>query len=88
VAALDDRIGSQGGCFQVIETFHELGAGEGLRSEGVGQGLAYLTESYNCIFHNASPSHDWRGWRASHGTAPGSDLRHAPIDCEIHAGDI
>src|SRR5271163_378394 len=28
VAALDDRIGSQGGRNQVIETFHELGAGE------------------------------------------------------------
>ena len=23
--------------------------------EGVGQGLAYLTESYNCIAHNVSP---------------------------------
>src|ERR1700722_13303072 len=33
-------------------------------------------------------SHDWRGWRASHGTAPGSDLRHSPIDGEIHAGDV
>jgi hypothetical protein len=34
VAALDDRIGSQGGRNQVIETFHELGAGERLRGEG------------------------------------------------------
>ena len=25
---------------------------------------------------------------ASHGTALGSDLRHTPIDGEIHAGDI
>src|ERR1700689_2835260 len=144
VPALDDRIGSQGGCNQVIETFHELGAGECLRNEdggretvqflrwdwkrvhriddrlafparqslrnlamfperdrqddcvglecipqrlgddrgsnrpslrcqrpgrpatrdghldvltgkGVGEGLAYLAESYNCIFHNVFP---------------------------------
>src|ERR1041384_2082557 len=33
MAALDDWIGSQGGCFQVIETFHELSAGERLRDE-------------------------------------------------------
>src|SRR4051812_17875109 len=25
----------------------------------------------------------WRGWRASSGTASGSDLRHAPVDNEI-----
>ena len=37
VAALDDRIGSQGGRNQVIETFHELGAGERLRDEGGGR---------------------------------------------------
>jgi hypothetical protein len=36
VAALDDRIGSQGGRNQVIESFHELGAGERLRDEGGG----------------------------------------------------
>src|ERR1019366_1223999 len=28
VAALDNRIGSQGGCNQVIEAFHDLSAGE------------------------------------------------------------
>src|SRR5258708_1291345 len=28
-------------------------------------------------------SRDWQGWRASAGTAPGSDLRHAPVDNEI-----
>jgi hypothetical protein len=38
VAALDDRIGSQGGRNQVIETFHEFGAGERLRDEGGGRG--------------------------------------------------
>ena len=27
------------------------------------------------------------GLEASHGTAPGSDLRHASIDGEIHAGN-
>ncbi len=37
VAALDDRIGSQGFCFQMIETFHELSAGERLRNEGGGR---------------------------------------------------
>jgi hypothetical protein len=36
VAALDDRIGSQGGRNQVIESFHKLGAGERLRDEGGG----------------------------------------------------
>src|SRR6266849_9937938 len=34
---LGDRIGSQGGRNQVIKTFHELSAGEGLRSEGGGR---------------------------------------------------
>src|SRR4051794_18819724 len=42
VAALDDRIGSQGGRNQVIETFHELGAGERLRNEGGGQEAVML----------------------------------------------
>src|ERR1700720_2887043 len=42
MAALDDRIGSQGGRNQVIEAFHELGAGEGLRSEGGGQETVQL----------------------------------------------
>ena len=37
MAALDDRIGRQGGRRQVIECFHELGAGECLRDEGGGQ---------------------------------------------------
>src|SRR5260221_537745 len=37
VAALDDRIGSQGGRNKVIETFHEFGAGERLRDEGGGR---------------------------------------------------
>src|ERR1700689_192692 len=36
VAALDDRIGSQGCRNQVIEPFHEPGAGERLRQEGGG----------------------------------------------------
>ena len=26
-----------------------------LTGKGVGEGLAYLAESYNCIFHNVSP---------------------------------
>src|SRR5580704_8820231 len=42
VAALDDRIGSQGGRNQVIETFYELGAGERLRDEGGGQEAVQL----------------------------------------------
>src|SRR5437016_1999474 len=42
VAALDDRIGSQGGRNQVIETFHELGAGERLRDDGGGRETAQL----------------------------------------------
>jgi hypothetical protein len=42
VAALDDRIGRQGGGRQVIETFHELGAGERLRDEGGGQEAVQL----------------------------------------------
>jgi hypothetical protein len=42
MAALDDRIGSQGGRNQVIKTFHELGAGERLRNEGGGQEAAQL----------------------------------------------
>src|ERR1700736_1163664 len=33
VAALYDRVGSQGGRNQVIKTLHQLGAGEGLRDE-------------------------------------------------------
>src|ERR1019366_1158372 len=40
MAPLDDRIGRQGGRNQVIETFHELSAGEGLRSEGGGRETA------------------------------------------------
>jgi len=36
------RIGSQGGRNQVIKTFHELSAGEGLRSEGGGRETAQL----------------------------------------------
>ena len=42
VAALDDRIGSQGGRNQVIESFHELGAGERLRDEGGGREAVQL----------------------------------------------
>src|ERR1700741_4971493 len=42
VAALDDRIGSQFGRNQVIETFHELGAGERLRNEGGGRETVQL----------------------------------------------
>src|SRR5271163_780139 len=42
VAALDDRIGSQGGRNQVIETFRELGAGERLRGEGGGRETVQL----------------------------------------------
>src|SRR5882757_5070386 len=42
VAALDDRIGSQGGRNQVIETFHELGAGERLSDEGGGRETVQL----------------------------------------------
>jgi hypothetical protein len=39
VAALDDRIGSQGGRNQVIESFH---AGERLRDEGGGREAVQL----------------------------------------------
>jgi hypothetical protein len=42
VAALDDRIGSQGGRNQVIESFHKLGAGERLRDEGGGREAVQL----------------------------------------------
>jgi hypothetical protein len=42
MAPLDDRIGRQGGRNQVIKTFHELSAGEGLRSEGGGRETAQL----------------------------------------------
>ena len=43
MASLDDRIGSQGGRNQVIEAFHELGAGERLRDEGGGhQAVQFL----------------------------------------------
>src|ERR1700724_410495 len=42
MAPLDDRIGSQGGSNQVIETFHELSAGERLRNEGGGQEAVQL----------------------------------------------
>src|ERR1700678_2429663 len=42
VAALDDRIGRQGGRNQVIKTFHEFGAGERLRNEGGGQETVQL----------------------------------------------
>src|ERR1700687_6018028 len=42
MAAPDDRIGIQGGRNQVIEAFHELGAGERLRSEGGGRETVQL----------------------------------------------
>src|SRR3984885_11065540 len=42
MAPLDDRIGSQGGRNQVIKTFHELSAGERLRSEGGGREAVQL----------------------------------------------
>src|SRR5437867_51779 len=42
VSALNDRIGSQGGRSQVIEPFHELGAGERLRDEGGGRETVQL----------------------------------------------
>src|SRR5580704_5350938 len=42
VAAVDDRIGSQYGRSQVIETFHELGAGERLRNECGGRQTVQL----------------------------------------------
>lgn len=42
VAALDDRIGSQGGRNQVIEAFRELGAGERLRDESGGRETVQL----------------------------------------------
>src|SRR6185437_4022255 len=42
VAALDDRIASQGGRGEVIESFHELGAGERLRNEGGGREAVQL----------------------------------------------
>src|SRR6202158_4256598 len=42
MAPFDDWVGSQNGCNQVIETFHELSAGERLRDEGGGQEAAQL----------------------------------------------
>src|SRR3984885_8802225 len=42
VPTLDDRIGSQGGRSQVVETFHELSAGERLRDDGGGQEAVQL----------------------------------------------
>ena len=42
MAAPDDRIGSQDGRNQVIETLHELSAGEGLRNEGGGRETVQL----------------------------------------------
>jgi hypothetical protein len=42
VPTLDDRIASQGGRNQVIESFHELGAGERLRDEGGGREAVQL----------------------------------------------
>src|SRR5882757_7851505 len=42
VPALDDRIGSQGGRNEMIESFHELGAGERLRDEGGGRETVQL----------------------------------------------
>jgi len=42
VAALDDRIGSQGGRNKVIESFHKRGAGERLRDEGGGREAVQL----------------------------------------------
>src|SRR3984893_7180064 len=42
VAALDDRIGRQDGRNQVVKTFHDLSAGEGLRNEGGGQETVQL----------------------------------------------
>src|SRR5260370_41843953 len=42
MAPFDDRVGSQNGCTQVVETLHELSAVEGLRDEGGGQELAQL----------------------------------------------
>src|ERR1700756_122048 len=42
MAPFDDWVGSQNGCNQVIETFHELRAGERLRDEGGGHEAAQL----------------------------------------------
>jgi hypothetical protein len=42
MAPFDDRVGSQNGCNQVIETFHQLRAGERLRNEGGGREPAQL----------------------------------------------
>ena len=44
VPTLDDRICSQGGRNQVIETLHEPGAGERLRGEGGGGETVQLLE--------------------------------------------
>src|SRR5450755_4314645 len=46
MAPLDDRIGRQGGRNQVIKTFDELSAGEGLRSEGGGRETAQLGRAF------------------------------------------
>src|ERR1700733_13948704 len=42
MAPLDDRIGRQDGCNQVVKTFHDLSAAEGLRNEGGGQETVQL----------------------------------------------
>ena len=47
MAALDDRIGSQFGRNQVIEAFHELGAGERLRDDGRGRETVQLFRDWN-----------------------------------------
>src|ERR1700685_438233 len=49
VPALDDRIGSEGGRNQVIETFHELGAGERLRDEGGGRETVQLFRDWKRV---------------------------------------
>ena len=49
VAALDGRIGGQGGRNQVIEPFDELGAGERLRDEGGGRKAVQLFRGYKRV---------------------------------------
>jgi hypothetical protein len=54
MAALDDRICGQGSCNQVIETVHELGAGERLRDEGGGRETVQLFRDWKCVTMSAA----------------------------------
>src|ERR1700720_1736175 len=63
MAALDDRIGSQGGRNQVIEAFHELGAGERLRNEGGGQETVQLLRENSKRVHRVDDRLAFPAWQ-------------------------